>query len=67
MSGKRAKKLMEEARKKAMDGLVIKSHEYKRLKKTYTNPSYAPVVVLFPTKPGLKFTGAYRKLFSKAS
>lgn len=57
MSGKRSKQLMEQARLAAMDGSVIKSHEYKRLKKLYINPHYAPVTVLFPSKPWVKFTG----------
>lgn len=61
MSGKRAKALMEEARLKSLDGSVVKSHEYNRLKKTYINPSYSPVVVLHPTKPGLKFSASYKK------
>lgn len=57
MSGKRSKQLREQARLAAMDGSVIKSHEYKRLKRSYKNPHYAPVVVWHPTKPGIKFTG----------
>lgn len=57
MSGKRAKKLKAQARKNAMDGSVIGAYEYKRLKKSYKNPHYAPVVVLHPSKPGEKFTG----------
>lgn len=52
MSGKRAKRLMEEARKKSLDGSVIKSYYYKGIKKRWVNPHYAPVTVAFTTKPG---------------
>lgn len=57
MSGKRAKALSEQARIASLDGSVIKSVEYKRLKKSYTNPHYAPNVLLYPTAPDIKFRG----------
>lgn len=52
MRGKRAKAIMAQARVAALDGSVVKSHEYKRLKKLHNNPHYAPVKVLYPTRPG---------------
>lgn len=57
MRGKRAKILMEKARMASLDGSVIKSEEYKRLKKKHVHPHYAPVTVLYPTLPDVKFKG----------
>lgn len=57
MSGKRSLALKREARRRAMDGSVVASYEYKKIKKQYVHPSYAAVVVLFPTAPGIKFIG----------
>lgn len=58
MSGKRAKVLKEQARLASLDGSVVGSHEYKRLKKLHTNPHYGQVVVLYPTEPDIMFRGA---------
>lgn len=57
MSGKRSKKLMELARIASLDGSVVKSYEYKRLKKVYKNPHYARHVSLESTEPGFLFSG----------
>lgn len=65
MSGKRAKQLREQARIASLDGSVIGSHEYRRLKRSYHNPHYALVVILHPSPPGLQFTGPYRLLRMK--
>lgn len=67
MNGRRVKAIMEQARIAAMDGSVIKSHEYKRLKKMYVHPTYAPVTRTSGVNgnPMQMFTGAgviYRKL-----
>lgn len=56
MSGKRAKALKREARRRAMDGSVVASYEYKKIKKQYVHPSYSPVTVLHPSQPGIKFS-----------
>lgn len=61
MGSKRAKLLKQEARNTAMNGKVASNTEYKRLKRSYNHPSYAPVVNLHPTKPDVKFNGAAKK------
>lgn len=61
MRGTRARKLKQQARMAAKDGSVIASHEYKRLKKSYNNPSYAPVVVMYPTSPGTEIAAKRKK------
>lgn len=57
MRGKRAKQLNEQARLASLDGSVIKSKEYKRLKKKYNNPHYATVVNYESGEPMAKFHG----------
>lgn len=61
MSGKRAKRIMEEARLASLDGSVIKSQEYHRLKKLYIHPQYAPVINWHPTKPGKEIAAKRKK------
>lgn len=56
MRSKRAKLLRQEARNRAMNGKVISNVEYKKLKRSYNNKTYAPVVVQHPSKPDVKFS-----------
>lgn len=62
MRAKRAKLLKEKARLASLDGSVIGSREYKRLKKLHTNPHYGQVVVLYPTEPMFMFHGEAVKI-----
>jgi hypothetical protein len=45
-----------------MNGKVISNVEYKKLKRSYNNPAYAPVTNRFPTKPDFKFSGKAKLL-----
>lgn len=60
MRKSRVRQLKEQARKNGMDGSVVIAHEYKRLKKSYNNPHYAPVTVHNPQPPGFSFLGKYK-------
>lgn len=59
MSGKRAKSLRKEARRRGRDGSVVIAHEYTKLKRSLRHPSYAPVPSSGETAK-IKFKSTYK-------